>query len=306
MREAQSDRILYLVQSAAQAEVQIETHTEEVATRLGETFAPIFETWEEGQEPPDFRAILRAMKDKLGDSREKLSLAEQGHIDLIRQAVELRVERQELTGGLYDDFSSIRRTVEELYHGKGKGNANAFVVAGIQGPTSQKPTRLLRQVDLAISHLLQPGLEFPESRFGETRLEPSKLVNALKPRCELLHQVQADLRRVGSEMNASRKEKNRALKAHEETFLWVARGAESFFQLAGERELAERIRPSARRPGRRAAGTGDDGEANAESSAAATAGDSGSGETPAGEPQPTDSPAAAAAPESAPSSPADV
>ncbi len=39
-------------------------------------------------------------------------------------------------------------------------NANAFVVAGIQGPTAQKPTSLLRQVDLAIRHLRQPGLEF--------------------------------------------------------------------------------------------------------------------------------------------------
>ncbi len=57
----------------------------------------------------------------------------------------------------------MRRTVEELYRGKGKDNVNAFVVAGSQGPTAQKPTKLLRQIDLAIGHLLQPGLEFPAS-----------------------------------------------------------------------------------------------------------------------------------------------
>ncbi len=305
MREEQSDLILNLVHNATQVESEIEIHTGEVADRLGETFAPIFETWEEGQEKPDFQATLRALKDKLGDSREKLSLAEERLIGLIRQAVELRDERQELMGGLYDDFSSMRRTVEELYRGKGKDNVNAFVVAGIQGPTAQRPTKLLRQIDLAILHLQQPGLEFPVSRFGETRLEPSKLANVLKPRCDRLHQVQSELRGVGSEMNASRKQKNRALEAHKETFLWVAQGAEALFHLAGEHELAKRVRTSTHRPGRRDDEVaGGQGESQAESSA--VAGDSGSGDQPAGEPQPTDSPVAVAAPEFASSSsPAD-
>ncbi len=311
MREEQSDRVLNLVQSAVQVETEIEIHTEEVAARLGETFAAIFDGWEEGQPKPDFPATFRAMKDKLGDSRETLSLAEERHIGLIRQTVEYREERQQLNGGLYEDFSSMRRTVEELYRGKGKDNVNAFVVAGIQGPTAQKPTKLLRQIDLAVGHLRQPGLEFPESRFGETRLEPAKLVQVLKPRCDRLHQVQTDLHRVAAETNASRKEKNRAIEAHKEIFLWVSQGAESLFHLAGEHELAERIRPSTRRPGRRAVEVADDntGEsedgtspaegAQAEGSSEAASGDGGSGD----QPQPTASPAAATATESAPSSP---
>ncbi len=315
MREEQSDLVLKLVQSAVQVETEIEIHTEEVATRLDETFVPVFDGWEEGHTKPDFRAMLRAMKDKLGDSREELSLTEESHIGLIRQAVEYREEREQLNGGLYDDFSSMRRTVEELYRGQGKDNVSAFVVAGIQGPTAQKPTKLLRQIDLAIGHLLKPGLEFPESRFGETRLEPNKLVTVLKPRCERLHQVQTDLRRVSAETNASRKEKNRAIEVHREIFLWVSRSAESLFHLAGEHELAERIRPSLRRPGRRAAEVADakKGEseagkspaegAQAEGQAEAASGDGGSNDKPAGESQPTASPAVTEAPESAPSSP---
>ncbi len=281
MRQAQSDLILDLVHNTAQVESEIEIHTDEVAVRLGETFAPLFEVWEEGQQPPDFRAILRALKDKLGDSREKLTQAEEHLIELIRQTVELRAERQQLTESLYDDFSSLRRTVEELYRGKGKDNANAFVVAGIQGPTGQKPTKLLRQIDLAIGHLLQPGLVFPVSRFSETRLEPSKLVNALKPRRDRLRQVQKDLRRVASETNASRKQKNRALESHKQIFSWVAQGVETFFHLAGEHELAERVRPSSRRPGRRAGAAGA-GEADADDSAEVDA-DADSGSEPAGE-----------------------
>ncbi len=319
MREEQSDRVLNLVQSAIQVESEIETHTEAVAAGLGETFASVFDGWEDGQDKPDFEAVLRAMKDKLGGSREQLSESEERHIGLIRQAVEYREERQELNGGLYDDFSSMRRTVEELYRGKGKGNVNAFVVAGIQGPTAQKPTKLLRQIDLAIGHLETPELEFPNSRFDRTKLEPSKLVEVLKPRRDRMHQVQTDLRRVASETNASRKEKNRAIEAHKETFLWVARGAEAFFHLAGEHELANKVRPSVRRPGRRAVEVDNDESedgstpaegAQAEASAEAVSAEGGSGAKPAGESQPAgesgpgSSLVAAKAPESAPSSPA--
>ncbi len=308
MREEQSDRILDLVYSAAKVESEIETHTEEIGTRFDGMFVPVFDGFEEEQPKPDFRAILQALRLKLGNSREALSLVEQQHISLIRQAVEQREERKQLTQSLYEDFSSMRRTIEELYRGaKGDDKVNVFVVAGIQGPTAQKPTKLLRQIDLAISHMQQPGLEFPESRFGETRLEPAKLVEVLKPRSERLHQVQADLRRVAAETNASRKEKNRAIDAHKEVFLWVSRSAESLFHLAGEHELAERLRPSARRPGRRAAdvekgkeGESEDGSTPAEGAQAEASSEASGEGGDTGESQ-TGSPAADTAPESAPS-----
>ncbi len=146
----------------------------------------------------------------------------------------------------------------------------------------------------------------PDEAIGRPR-PLRELAQVLKPRCNRLHVVQGELRRVASELNASRKEKNRAIEAHKEIFLWVARGAESLFQLAGERELAERIRPSTRRPGRRAVEVADDkkGESEAgtspaegtqaEDSAAVAAGEAGS--------QPTAPPVAAPALESAPASP---
>ncbi len=310
MQTVQSDRILDLVQSAAKVETEIETHTEEIATGLDDDFAPILEGWGEEEEKPDHRAQLRALKDKLGASREELSEIEERHIDLIKRAVELRGERGALTDVLYEDFSSMRRSVEELYRGKGKGNADVFVLAGIQGPTAQRPSKLLRQVELAIKHLHQPGLVFPASRFEGIGLDPVSLAKALVPAADRLGQVLDGVRQVASEMNASRKERNRAIKAHQRTFSRVAQTAEAFFRLAGEDELAERIRPSGRRPGRRAVEVpgeggdepqtdgsrdgnvpGDDAagsDAPAGSPAEAGSGDGSSGE-PTGEPEPAPS-----------------
>ena len=309
MQAAQSDRIVDLVESAIRVESEIETHTEEVAARLEEDFEPITTGLAEGQAKPDFRATLTALKDRLRHSREQLSSAETRQIDLVKQAIELRGERQELSSSLYDDFSSMRRTVEELYRGRGKdpGRVSAFVVAGIQGPTAQGPAKLVRQVDLAVEHLRKPGLEFPPPRFGGAELKPRLLAQALAPRARRLHQVLDGLRGVGSEMNASRKARNRAIESHKATLLWVARAAEAYFQLAGEHELAERIRPSARRPGRRAAEVA--GAKTDEPEAGASPAEASPPDVPAegppvagsGEPGTGEAPAAAAAPEPAPS-----
>ncbi len=301
MRNAQSDFILDLVQSATKVEAEIETHAEEVALGLAERFVPLLGDDEEGPETPDFQGILLVLKAGLSDSREKLSLAEESNIGLIRQAIELRNARQELTDGLYEDLSSMRRTVEELYRGKGKGNPNAFIVAGIQGPTLQRPASLLRQVDLAVAHLSQPGLQFPVSRFNANPLVPQELTNALKPRAERLHQVQAALRRLGSELNASRKKKNRVLKTHESHLLWVSRSAEALFQLAGEPELAVRIRPTSRRaprrdtppegdsaPAEKPEGEGAQGGDSPQGSGEAGDGEDGSGNSSPDEPQSTE------------------
>ena len=251
MRTEQSDRIVDLIESSKKVESEIETHAEEIGARLDARFEGRVATLAEGETPPNFRGTLLLLKDELSASRERVAANEQRHIELIRRAVELRDERGELTGSLYDDFSSIRRSVEELYINKGKGDA--FVFAGIQGPTSQVPATLNRQLDIAIEYMLRPETEFPAPRFRGGQLNPQELASELQPRAQRLTQVRDELQKVGSQLNATRKEKNRAVSDHKDNFLWIARGSESYFMLAGEPELARRIRPSVRRRGRRAA-----------------------------------------------------
>lgn len=312
MHFVQSNRLLGLVQSATKVETDIATHTEEIGARLDEDFAPIVEGWGEGEEKPNHRAQLRALKDKLAVSREQVSQAEERLIDLIKHGVELRSRRDELAAVLYDDFSSLRRTVEELFRAKGNGRSSVFVIAGIQGPTSQVPAKLVRQVELAVKHLRQPSLGFPASRFGGTPLEPANLADVLEPTVEQIGSVQADLRRLAGEMNASRKEKNRIVAAHKTTFSRVARTAEALFHLAGEQELAERLRPSGRRPGRRVVDVQEGGQEepeaeaspNGDTPAEGTSGTEGEGASSEGTaPEPAGSPEPATPPTDEPASP---
>lgn len=249
MRQMQSDRVLALLRSSAKVEAEIETHTPEIALRLEERFTPRFLSLEDGS-MPDFLGFLTALKNELSDSREEVSSTERRNIDLLRDVIKLRLERTELVGGLYEDFSNLRRTIEQMYEGVSGG---AFVLAGFQGPTAEMPEKLLRQIEYAVSHLLDPALVLPAPRNDGFAADPRRLAQNLQPRVTRLRELLGEIRRVTSALNATRKKKNRAIQRHKATFLWVARSAEALFQLAGEPELAERIRPSVRRPGRRAA-----------------------------------------------------
>ena len=80
--------------------------------------------------------------------------------------------------------------------------------------------------------------------------------------------------------------KRKAVKEFDRTLLWVARTAEGLFHLAGQPELAERIRSTTRRPGR----PQDDGSTGEEASAdASTPEDSAPEEPGSGESESTTS-----------------
>ncbi len=132
------------------------------------------------------------------------------------------------------------------------GKGSAFRVASIEGPTAQRKEKLLRQAELAIARFEQPDLEFPASELEGFTVDPEGAARGLKAKVTRLRSVTDEQRRLNREVQESRKVKNRLLEEHKDTFLWTARTLEGFYRLAGEDELADRIRPSLRRRGLRA------------------------------------------------------
>lgn len=82
-----------------------------------------------------------------------------------------------------------------------------------------------------------------------------------------LASVLVEVNEAEKQADVTRQAKNEAIAAYDRKFLRVARLAEALFHFAGLHELAERARPSTRRPGRRLADEDpetDSGEAQAE------------------------------------------
>ncbi len=62
-----------------------------------------------------------------------------------------------------------------------------------------------------------------------------------------------DIERERKNAESTRMAKNEAIAEFDSHYRWVGCGLETYFHLAGMHELAAKVRPSARRPGRRAA-----------------------------------------------------
>ena len=253
--QRQSEQALQHMEIAADVESSVETHGPSVGQTLNVMHAHRFENREDGLTAPDFVSVIVSFGEQLGDSRRHVADADHEHVERLRQIIDLRQERDDSISKLYQHFSIARRTIDQFF-----GSGKAFVIGGLEGPTAQKPTKLLRQAELAIARLEQPDLQLPAIEVEGFDIDPAAVAAGLRAKVERLRQVLADLRVLRREAQASRKVKNRALAAHQPTYLSIARALESFYRLAGEDELADRIRSSSR-TGRRAteaAGEGTD------------------------------------------------
>lgn len=259
----------------------IETHGTEVAARLDERW-PVLSVPTEptlqatATSPPDFLGQLFTIRDGLVVSATSLSKSDQRHVHQLAKLIRVREEREELKNDVAGTFTVTRRTIEEL-HGPNK----AFVLAGFESPTARTTKKLLRQTDLALPRLRDADLEEAEPKVAGVKVDSNAMADALEKKVARLRPKQAEFERLRREVQASRKEKSRRLEEHRHNVTWSARIVEGYYQLAGEKELADRLRPIVRRAGRPTQPTPTEPPPDADSGAEEPAVDSGPSVEPA-------------------------
>jgi hypothetical protein len=258
--ERQSVQALDLLTTSDEIISSIETHGVDVAAKLEEQWQAMITLSStpqvDGPEPPNFLGHLFALKDGLAVSATGVNEADQRHVHGLANLIQLRDERNNLTEDAYGKFSTMRRAIDEL-----QGPGKAFVLAGIEGPTSRKTPKLLRQMDLAVPRLFEANPQFapsspegaepvPDSGVEGINVDPKAMGQQLQGIRDRLRQKHREFRRMIRKVQASRKEKNRRLLEHKERQLWTARIVEGYYRLAGETELADRLRPATVQQGR--------------------------------------------------------
>ncbi len=123
----------------------------------------------------------------------------------------------------------------------------------ISGDTPTEPSGLIVQVRDSVNFLEDLKVEPPAHDVPGIELDPPTIAGQLSADADLLDGTLVEVNEAEKQADGTRQAKNEAITAYDRKFLRVARVAESLFHFAGMHELADRVRPSTRRPGRRLA-----------------------------------------------------
>ncbi len=213
-----------------------------VTASLEERLATVLE---KGEEMPDVRHFFRLLERLVERSGDDLDEADGDRFVRAMRLKVLQEQTRETKAKLHDEVVKVRKTLVDLY-----GSARVRFQFGLAERTPRGTADLADEARRLAVRLADPELSLPEPAAG-LEPDPEGWARSLRPPMVRLDRLLKELerRRIGAGDGVL--EQRRALAACDQTCLLVARTAEALFRLAGEKELARRLRPKANRRRRR-------------------------------------------------------
>lgn len=191
---------------------------------------------------PDVGLLLELCTRALESAIDTLVQADAAHEAELSDDVAPRRARDEASTALYEDMVELKEVATGLL-----GRA-ALEPLRLAGTTPRDPTVLVRHAKDVVEALQSATL--PKSRVRGAKLHADEWAERLGEHIEPLSAALGDVAREAREAEATLVAKNRALTDHDRTFANVATLVSAVLRMSGETELAARVRPSPRRPGR--------------------------------------------------------
>ena len=221
----------------------------EAAVILNQRFAPpqAIED-DEGQSAADYRFVFGDLSAELKRVREAMHAANKTHLGQLALIVDLQKRRDNLNDQLFNHYFKARHSLEALF-----GRERGFEVLAVDGDTPRDPTGLINQVRSTVDFLHDPKIELPDVDLAGIDVDFAPMAIQLATEADDLEAVLTAIDRERKNAESTRMAKNAAITEFDRRYRWVGGGLETYFHLAGMHELADKVRPSARKPGRRAA-----------------------------------------------------
>lgn len=200
----------------------------------------------DGPPAADYHKVLADLGGDLTAAHQVMLAVNTGHQGQLARVVELAGRRDDFASGLFGHFIKVRHSLENLY-----GGIRGFTVVGVAGSTLRDPSGLVKQVRETVDFLGSPKVTLPV--VDGFNVDHTRVAVRLATDADALDEVLAEVAEARKDAEATRLQKNDAIKAYDRTFLYVARTIEGLFNIAGLHDAADRVRPSSRRPGTRAA-----------------------------------------------------
>ncbi len=217
------------------------THRDHIAGRLEQR--PAFESaFPDGTEAFSYRAQFDHLDQELAIVGDGLRSAEDEHVRRKVMVAQVQRKNDEVTTKLLSQQTSARQVLAGLY-----GSEYNFELAAISGRTPQSSGTLAEQVDQTVKLLRQPVGAAPAKKVTGVTFDFEAVAIGLEDGLVEVRGTRAGLKRARKSADKALVAKQGAMDEYDLVFPWVARTLESLFRLAGEHELADRIRRSLRR-----------------------------------------------------------
>jgi hypothetical protein len=228
-----------LLQSAKEIRVAIDSDGDRVGGLLNEQHPlPV----EEGEPAFDYRKHMQHLKHQLNLAADDVAASED---DLVAEQIRisrLQSDRDDLVTVNYDNLVAARQGLESLYKRGG------FELAHVAGKTPEVPDQLVEQLGQTVKLFRQPAVEPRSLKVEGFSVDLGAVADGLETGAVELRGVLDGLEGARKTAEGLLVIKRKKIEVLRRTILWVGRTTEGLFHLAGEDDLADRIRTSTRRP----------------------------------------------------------
>ncbi len=271
------------IQSVEEVRASVATYGGGIAERLqGRRQAPAGEG-EALLTSINYQDLFGDLEQDLGGAQSKLVVAEDKHLRSLIRVSKLRRQRDDLASKAHQRLVANRRVLLGVF-----GPDRGFEVAALDGKTPRESKAMIDQLDQTIQLMRDPEGELPVVVADGVQVDLEGMATGFETDLADLRQVRGQLERANKAAAETLIAKDEAIKAFNGVFPPVAGIFEGFFRLAGEPELAERVRTSTRRVTRRQGAEGDEepseGVTSDEASSDSEATSNGESPAPAAEP----------------------
>jgi hypothetical protein len=226
--------------SAAAVGAAATTHASRVAKSFKETLSPVLK---KNEDPPDIEALMLTVAEWLANAAAKMVKTDADHTHELSDDEEPRTRRDKAQAALSEELVSLRDLLNGLY------GAAATRTLGFSAATPRDPTVLSRFAGEVSKALREKELPAPKRANTTVKWSPETTADEIDTLRSALDDALVDVQREIREAQGTLADKNDAMDAYDSAFSRTANLLVGLFTFAGESALADRVRPSARRPG---------------------------------------------------------
>lgn len=198
----------------------------------------------QGEEQPDIRVMITLCGRRLGASLDAMLAADEAHERELGDDNAPRAARDAAQQTLYKLVVEMRDQVQSVLKDAG------LEKLGMKDPSPPTPDRLAAYARSVISKLGDPKITLPTPTRRTATIDREAMREEIAEALEPLTVALQDVTRETKEAEVTLVARQKSIAEYDAVFAETAALYEALFRAAGMNEIADRVRPSKRNPGR--------------------------------------------------------